>query len=176
MQDAAIRFSVTHKVEDVAALASANGKSYRSLWLALVCVFALAFLAAYVGYGQEFLASLGVSGPFSVFIAYLVPLVALAWGLRVFRLKANSGLDPRGYFLRQTQFSVNDAGVTSESEVHTASYKWAAFLKSVETGDHFFLYVDRASALIIPKRSFASDAEKVEFGRLVREYIPAQVP
>jgi hypothetical protein len=53
---------------------------------------------------------------------------------------------------------------------------WHAILRIVETKAHIFLYVDRAIAHVVPKRSFLSEAAAVEFIATARSYMDAARP
>jgi hypothetical protein len=62
-------------------------------------------------------------------------------------------------------------GVTVATPLSRAEYRWEAFQHVRETPNLFLLYMSNFSFHMVPKRSFASDAEVDQFRSLVRNFI-----
>jgi len=60
-------------------------------------------------------------------------------------------------------------GVTETSSHHTLSVRWDAVARTDRTKDHYFILLRSLSAMIIPFRTFSSDAEKEGFVHLVEQ-------
>ena len=84
--------------------------------------------------------------------------------------------DPSGAFLRPYELTLSPDGITMASAGERLEFHWSAFLKAQETSTHFFLYVDRAIAYIIPKRVFASATEERQFAEFVRTQLDLEPP
>ena len=66
---------------------------------------------------------------------------------------------------------VTDDGVAVTTRHQHAVVRWAGFLFTKETPDHLFLFTDRCSALIVPKRSFESATQMEEFKALAETHV-----
>jgi hypothetical protein len=105
------------------------------------------------------------------FLGFALVLLAI---IRLNRAFHRRRLDPKGAFLRGYVVTAGPDGVSLTSEVMETRYRWPAFLRLHEAPEHFFLYVDGASAVVIPKRSFASSDDTADFAALARAHIPAE--
>lgn len=62
----------------------------------------------------------------------------------------------------------------SKSELVETTYKWPAVEKIVATPDYAFFYASALSAIVIPRRAFASDEEFKHFVETARKYQEAR--
>jgi hypothetical protein len=67
------------------------------------------------------------------------------------------------------ELTLTDAGMISKSAISEATRKWNALFRIVSTRNYLFMYVNETSALIVPKRYFASAAEAASFEQTIRE-------
>jgi hypothetical protein len=68
-----------------------------------------------------------------------------------------------GYILGPQQVEVTDAGFRVMSQRHEAVFQWDGVRGMEVTAKHIFVMVDRNAGIIVPRRSFASDAEREQF-------------
>ena len=64
-----------------------------------------------------------------------------------------------GYILGPQEVGIETEGVRVKSEHHDALYRWALIGSPEITEQHAFIMVDRIAGIIVPRRSFASEAE-----------------
>jgi hypothetical protein len=65
--------------------------------------------------------------------------------------------------LRPTDITLSSVGVSFKNAVVDVTCDWRAFHRLDETPTHFFLYVDKLMAHIVPKRCFSSADETDRF-------------
>jgi len=77
---------------------------------------------------------------------------------------------------RLTRIAVNDAGVIFDDGLATRSYRWASFVRFIETAHHFVLCPSELSFETISKAAFADDGSRTEVGALLANRVqpPAQ--
>ncbi len=112
----------------------------------------------------------------SVFLLVLIFVALPAWVKRFYRKhveKFSSNPSNSSVFLK-TQLTIDEKGIESKDDVSTTMHSWAAFVKKVETKDSYYLYLGSQLGLVIPKRTFASQKEKVEFENILLKYFPLQ--
>ncbi len=68
-----------------------------------------------------------------------------------------------GYVLGPQEVEVTDAGFRVMSRHHDAVFHWEGVLSAHVTAKHVFVMVDRNAGIIVPRRYFASDAEREQF-------------
>ena len=75
---------------------------------------------------------------------------------------------PDGYFEQEQRLAVTESGVSMKKAASSHEFQWAA-IKSFHDSDRlFFLHLDTAQALCVPKRVFSSPEEADEFAALVK--------
>ncbi|HLJ53164.1 MAG TPA: YcxB family protein [Rhizomicrobium sp.] len=82
-------------------------------------------------------------------------------------------LDPKGSFLSPTDIELAPDGIRWKSELREGRTAWNAVNRVVETKSHIYLFIDRAAAHVIPKRSFSSEAAAREFAEDARRLVNA---
>jgi hypothetical protein len=70
--------------------------------------------------------------------------------------------------LRPSDMALSSRGVSFKNDVADLKCQWQAFHRVEETPTHFFLYVEKLMAHIVPKRCFGSDEETDRFRAIVR--------
>ena len=73
--------------------------------------------------------------------------------------------------LRPTDIALSPVGVSFKNDVADARYNWQTFRRLEETPTHFFLYVDKLMAHIVPKRCFSGPEETDRFRTIVHSNI-----
>lgn len=126
------------------------------LWLLLVGVFAVLFRSRVV-HGPSFLIGFAVVGVTIVMTLYLV------------RKRLSPSED--GAVLGGREYWLTDDSLHVKTPAADATLQWAGVRSLEETGEHFFLMVDRCAAYVIPKRSFGTPGDQDGFRRFVQERI-----
>jgi hypothetical protein len=67
------------------------------------------------------------------------------------------------------ELTLTDAGMISKSAISETTRKWNALFRIASTRNHLLLYVNETSAMIVPKRYFASPTEAAGFEQTIRE-------
>jgi hypothetical protein len=92
------------------------------------------------------------------------------------RRSGNKMYGSKGLFLRPHDISVSSQGVWFKSDVYDLRYDWRAFVRVEETPTHFFIYIDKLMAHIVPKREFRSTEDADRFGTMLRANIKPDEP
>lgn len=71
--------------------------------------------------------------------------------------------------LSEHRIFLNDEGITSETALIRSLYRWPVIERIVETSEYLFLFVSGFSAIVIPKRAFASDEHWQTFVQEARQ-------
>ena len=77
---------------------------------------------------------------------------------------------PDRYVLGIKHFSFSESGIDVSGKRSNSHYQWDAIIRTAETADQFFLFLDANAALIIPKRTFESREDFEEFQRTVLDF------
>jgi hypothetical protein len=91
---------------------------------------------------------------FTLIIWFLFAMSIQKWEMTKF---VSYATDDKGFFLREKEYEITDECIIERSEVHTSNYSWSAIDESVETKNHYLLYMDVAVALIIPKQVLSEE-------------------
>jgi hypothetical protein len=122
-----------------------------------------------VTFGRDALVRAGVEfGTAATYAAIAGLILFLLIVLGAQRARATRSIDPRGIFARGFNLTAEESGLHLVGEFSESRYRWPAILRFEETGSHFFLYIDGAQAIIVPKRCFASSEDAVRFAATVR--------
>ncbi|UKS28418.1 YcxB family protein [Paenibacillus sp. HWE-109] len=79
--------------------------------------------------------------------------------------------DSKEGILGERTVEINEIGIHQLNSVSQSSYKWSG-VRSVEQDERYiFVFVDSIMAYIIPKRSFGSEGESLEFFRQAQNYL-----
>jgi hypothetical protein len=70
------------------------------------------------------------------------------------------------------KYRVASEGIRVEGSAGTSDYNWTAFIGAREISTAFFLFVTGATFHLIPKRSFATSDDLVQFREIIRASIP----
>jgi len=79
------------------------------------------------------------------------------------RLKRGMTPAEDGYILGPKEIELTDEGLRTTSPQAAAIFYWPAIPAPDLTKGHIFIMLDRAAGLIIPNRSFTSDAQRAAF-------------
>ncbi len=110
---------------------------------------------------------------FSIFMLaaiYVLPLLSIKTNSRklAFTFIQNR---LNAHLLTQTEVVISPNGIFSKNIFCEVKYKWECIIKKEETNDYYFLYINSAQALIIPKRVLRSAAEKEALAKLLSQHI-----
>jgi hypothetical protein len=67
------------------------------------------------------------------------------------------------------ELTLTDTGIISKSPLSETTRKWNALFRIVSTRNQLLLYVNETSAMIVPKRCFASATEATDFEQTIRD-------
>ena len=70
---------------------------------------------------------------------------------------------PEGNFLRPKTTTIDEVGITEETELGMSHTKWQGVLRIENAKAVILLYVDRMSAYVVPKKGFATPDEAEAF-------------
>ena len=133
-------------------------------------------------------ATLGGNGRTKALILYLCFCVAIGLMISVFKISINllsvligffgmalivgiysrwqlKNLQPApdGIVLGKCTIAVSDEGIKTSTAIVESSFSWKAIRRAEISDEHIFVMVDNVAAIIVPKRSFASDTEREQF-------------
>jgi hypothetical protein len=77
--------------------------------------------------------------------------------------------------LGPTRLELDEEFLTETTPTRSVRTRWAAVERCVETDDHLFVYVTGSTALIVPKRSLATDTAEKLLSE-IRAHMPARGP
>jgi hypothetical protein len=68
-----------------------------------------------------------------------------------------------GLILGPKQVEICDDGLRQSSRHHESLFRWSLISGAVITSQYVFVMLDRAAAVIVPRRAFKSEAERAQF-------------
>lgn len=136
-------------------------------WWSRIEPFVVAIVSMAAGYGAAFAAGADVALALAAGVVLATAVTAWAAG-RARRQRLKSLLRADGAFLRPFHISADQVGVTMESDVSITRIKWEGIFAIDTTPDLILLFVDKASALAIPKKAFANIAAMNAFADELR--------
>jgi hypothetical protein len=71
--------------------------------------------------------------------------------------------DNKEGILGEHTVEINDSGIKDITQVSESMYKWNGVKSIEQSKDYIFIFVDSIQAYFIPKRSFSSEKDNVEF-------------
>lgn len=77
----------------------------------------------------------------------------------------------KGAILGNREYLIEDKGFREISDSSETLTNWEGFKEIQESTDHYYLFVDKIAAYIIPKRSFSNIREEEEFIGAINENI-----
>jgi hypothetical protein len=75
---------------------------------------------------------------------------------------------PDGYMLAKQRYELRADGFHVRTKKHEALFHWDIVAPPIERDGHYFVMVERAAAIIIPKRCFTNEAEGNAFAENIR--------
>lgn len=99
--------------------------------------------------------------PYCIFMVLLIALPFVnRWLLNRMYEASRSSL--------KAEYRFGDSGVESTTETSKNVYTWFAFCELYHSGAYYYLYVDKAHAIVLPERSF-TQGEPAAFGPFIAE-------
>jgi O-antigen ligase len=135
------------------------------------------FVRGYLGLALIIL--LALAPKLLAFLAFIVlpPIVFLILAIFLYLLVVRPYLRARA-FVRQTQgdqssirYTFSQAGIDVRGAHSETLFQWAAVGRAKQTAHLFVLYLSKSSAIVVPKRCFASIEEISSFQNLVKTNI-----
>jgi hypothetical protein len=68
-----------------------------------------------------------------------------------------------GFILGPKQVEICDEGVRQSSRHHESIFRWSLIGGAIVTNHYVYIMLDRATAVIVPRRAFKSEAEEAQF-------------
>jgi len=134
-------------------------------------LFALSFLFLLV-------IIMNIGEPFDLFAIATEMLILLVLWTFVFVLFKQISLSrikkmpkDKGAILGNREYLIEDKGFREISDSSETLTNWKGFKEIQESTDHYYLFVDKIAAYIIPKRSFSNIREEEEFIGAINENI-----
>jgi hypothetical protein len=159
--------------EEIVARARLGRTDFEAMFWALGreqtlrAAFLVVFLLAVVGWAA-FARLRGRESPVSIWgrdVLLLVVLAAWLWELlRASRRSAGRLVDAGA---GETTFRLSIQGVVAIDLRVGSSFRWDAFVRVVETKEHFLMETRKSTVLVLPRRAFSSPADEAAFRRLV---------
>lgn len=100
-------------------------------------------------------------------VTFLIVVSVIYWQLK--KLQNYMLPQPGGSVLGNHLYQFRDDAIHINSSNITTQLDWRAVMGLEETSAHFFLFIDRSVACILPKRSFADESVKAQFKAMVTE-------
>ena len=67
--------------------------------------------------------------------------------------------------------SISDSGIIIKDELKEIRFQWTAIIKKLESQNYYFLFHNSIQAIIVPKRVFISQDEKLQFEKLLSQHL-----
>ncbi len=83
---------------------------------------------------------------------------------RMFREGQNKGM------AKLTTLSIGQDSMEANNGLSTSKLVWSAIEKMSVTDEYIFMYVSAMNAVVVPKRAFATEAQRQEFIQLAQQY------
>jgi uncharacterized membrane protein len=100
-------------------------------------------------------------------LTFVIVVSVIYWQLKKFQ---NDTLpQPGGSVLGNHLYQFHDDAIHINAPYGTTQLVWRAVMSLEETPAHFFLFIDRSVAFILPKRSFADESAEAQFKAMVTE-------
>ena len=115
----------------------------------------------------------------SKFILLILGFIFLTSLLSLFNVRSNTvklaekvANDPNNSSIFQdTSMVISETGISTKDALAETKFQWNAFIKKQESREYYFLFVNSMQALIIPKRVFANADERIQFEKLLSQYL-----
>ena len=66
---------------------------------------------------------------------------------------------------------VSETGIATKDALVETKFQWRSFIKKQESDAYYFLFTSSIQALIVPKRVFTNAADKLQFEKLLSQYL-----
>ena len=135
-----------------------------------------------VVFGAMFYYASGRQFSFTVIIPVLIVVVGLsALSIFFYKTKLDKQLDSfteneenKNIFTSNSLFA-NEQELTIKTEFGTHTYKWKSFINKAESDTHYFLFINAVQAIIIPKKAFINNDEKIAFDKILSTTLPLAI-
>ena len=115
----------------------------------------------------------------SKFILLILAFIFLTSLLSLFNVRSNTvrqgekvANDPNNssVFL-DIYMIVSETGISTKDTLMETKFQWNAFIKKQESKEYYFLFMSSMQALIIPKRIFNNADERIQFEKLLSQWL-----
>ena len=97
--------------------------------------------------------------PHMVGLAALALALAIGGRVSLRRRYADRMIAADGIYTQPRSLQIDEDGITIDDRLSTSRYLWDAVRDVEEAKSHVYIHVDNISALIVPKRAFASEED-----------------
>ncbi|MEP7163723.1 MAG: YcxB family protein [Ferruginibacter sp.] len=66
---------------------------------------------------------------------------------------------------------ISESGISVKDPLIDVKFQWNAFTKKQENAGYYFLFINTLQALIIPKRIFKNEDERLQFEKLLSQFL-----
>jgi hypothetical protein len=105
----------------------------------------------------------------AIFLIFGISLLTLISGRSDLESQAKAiADDPENESIFVEMFiTISDDNFQIKNKLVEARYKWGAFVNKVETKNHYYLFENSMQAIIIPKRAFTNNEEKMAVDKIL---------
>ena len=113
--------------------------------------------------------------------AFIIIIGISALSLFVYKTKLDKQLEAflendenKNIFIANSLFA-NEKEITIKTEFAQHTYRWQSFINKVEIDTHYFLFINAVQAIIIPKKAFINNDEKIAFDKILSSTLPLEI-
>ena len=74
-----------------------------------------------------------------------------------------------------TYLFANEKELTLRNEFEQTTYQWKSIINKIELDTHYFLFTNAVQAIIIPKKAFINNDDKIAFDKILSTTLPLEV-
>ena len=135
-----------------------------------------------VVFGAIFYYASGRQFSFTIIIPVFILIFGLsAISLFLYKTKLDKQLEAfleneenKNIFISNSLFA-NEQELTIKTEFVQHTYRWKSFINKVEIDTHYFLFINAVQAIIIPKKAFINNDEKIAFDKILSSTLPLEI-
>jgi hypothetical protein len=118
------------------------------------------------------------TGSFRSNLKFVVPILLLIFGTSTISfISGKSDLESQAKSIAdnpeneslflETFLNISDSELQIKNKLIASTYQWSAFVNKIETDTYYFLFENSLQAIVIPKRAFKNNDEKMAFDKIL---------
>jgi YcxB-like protein len=139
-------------------------------WITRFLLFSLMLLVVKISSSEK---------TFDVYFFYSIFILASIYILPIFNLpnaykKAVTSFTDNpinANIFNECQLNISETGLFTKGKFAETKYQWGSIVKKEENSNFYFLFISSEQAILIPKKSLRSAAEKEQLEKLFAQYI-----